>query len=268
MLREYLLSIANAIRSKLGITDKINAQSFPEKINEVYEKGSVDGVKEKNDAMWKELLNGGKSRGYDYYFMGRAWNDSTFNPTYDIKVGYDCMVSMFQDCGIQDLRGILNRNGVVLDVSEGGNMTNMFFRAKITHMPTLNLIKGKPAGLFSGLTSLQTVEKLIVNEYYAIGSSFFQNCTSLYEITFEGNINYNLNLQWCPLNTASIVNVVEHLWEGSLGKTLTLSGDAVSKMEFPHTSAESGTTYNSWDELIASKVVKVDDVARWTITTL
>lgn len=224
-----------------------------EKIPQVYEAGIRDGVKAKNDEMWKKLLNNGNSKGYDFFFMGRAWNDDTFNPTCDIKVGYDCMVSMFQYCGIQNLRGILNRNGVVLDTSEGGNMANMFLGAKIVHMPTLNLTKGKSSGLFYGLTSLLTIEKLIINENYIFSSAFFQNCTSLYEVAFEGNIGTNLDAQWCPFDTPSIINIVEHLWDGASGKTLTLSEAAVLEMEFPHTSKESGITYNSWDELINTK---------------
>ena len=43
MLKEYLSTIANAIRSKLGSTAKINAQNFAEKIGEVYDKGFADG---------------------------------------------------------------------------------------------------------------------------------------------------------------------------------------------------------------------------------
>lgn len=266
MLKEYLSAIADAIRSKLGTTAKINAQSFADKVNEVYEKGAIDGVKAKDDAMWKELLNNGNTKSYAYYFMGRAWNDNTFNPKYNIKVSYDNMVSMFQDCGIKDLRGILNRNGVVLNISEGGNMTNMFHRAQITHMPTLDLKRGKPAALFNGLTQLLTIEKLIVNENYTFSSAFFQNCTSLHTVSFEGNIGTNLNAQWCPFDTPSIVNTVEHLWDGAREKNLTLSEDAVINMKFPHTSKESGITYNSWEELIASKVVKVDDVDKWKIS--
>lgn len=42
-LIDFLLQIANSIRSLLGATDKINAQDFPDKINKVYEKGLADG---------------------------------------------------------------------------------------------------------------------------------------------------------------------------------------------------------------------------------
>ena len=41
MLKEYLSTIANAIRSKLGSTAKINAQNFADKIGEVYDAGQL-----------------------------------------------------------------------------------------------------------------------------------------------------------------------------------------------------------------------------------
>lgn len=46
MLKEYLTSIANAIRSKLGSNAKINAQNFAVKIDEVYDAGYNSAVKE------------------------------------------------------------------------------------------------------------------------------------------------------------------------------------------------------------------------------
>lgn len=46
MLKEYLSAIANAIRSKLGSTAKINAQNFADKIGEVYDAGYNSAVKE------------------------------------------------------------------------------------------------------------------------------------------------------------------------------------------------------------------------------
>ena len=48
MLREYLKTIADAIRSKLGGADKINAQDFSGKVDEVYEKGKND----EHNAFW------------------------------------------------------------------------------------------------------------------------------------------------------------------------------------------------------------------------
>lgn len=46
MLKEYLSTIANAIRSKLGSTAKINAQNFADKIGEVYDAGYNSAVRE------------------------------------------------------------------------------------------------------------------------------------------------------------------------------------------------------------------------------
>lgn len=46
MLKEYLSKIADAIRSVLGTTDPINAQDFPDKIEEVYETGRQEMASE------------------------------------------------------------------------------------------------------------------------------------------------------------------------------------------------------------------------------
>lgn len=51
MLRAYLKSIADAIRTKLGITSSINAQEFPNKVNEVYDKGRTDECSKVSDAI-------------------------------------------------------------------------------------------------------------------------------------------------------------------------------------------------------------------------
>jgi hypothetical protein len=43
MLKEYLGTLANAFRTALGTTDKINAQDFANKVGVVYEKGKAEG---------------------------------------------------------------------------------------------------------------------------------------------------------------------------------------------------------------------------------
>ena len=51
-LSNYLTQIANAIRSKKGTTEKINAQDFPKEIENL-PTGGVD-----EDTIYTELLNG------------------------------------------------------------------------------------------------------------------------------------------------------------------------------------------------------------------
>lgn len=70
-LIDFLTQLAGILRSILGISDKISAQSFPEKINEVYEKGLADGVTDLT-----ELINT-----QEYYIYGE--NNDLLH-----KVGY------------------------------------------------------------------------------------------------------------------------------------------------------------------------------------
>lgn len=46
MLKEYLTSIADSIRAKLGTSEKINAQDYADKISEVYDVGYAKGTEE------------------------------------------------------------------------------------------------------------------------------------------------------------------------------------------------------------------------------
>lgn len=63
MLREYLSTLANAMRSKLGSTTKINAQDFVDKIGEVYDKGLLEGLAQAK-------AEGRKTKYIEEYFTG------------------------------------------------------------------------------------------------------------------------------------------------------------------------------------------------------
>jgi hypothetical protein len=88
----------------------------------------------------------------------------------------------------------------------------------------------------------------------------FSACKALEEINVMSPITQKFAIASTQvLNTASIVSVIEHLSDSTTGKTATFSQTAVNNMTFPHTSTQSGVTYNSWDELIATK-------QNWTIS--
>ena len=83
MLREYLKTIADAIREKLGTTEKINAQEFANKVNKVYEKGRSD----RYDFFWDNFQNYGNRKQYVYAFAYSGWK-YVYNPKYTI-IAYD-----------------------------------------------------------------------------------------------------------------------------------------------------------------------------------
>ena len=93
--------------------------------------------------------------------------------------------------------------------------------------------------------------------------TYKNTATKLKNITITGAINCN---GWgfsknTLLTTASIISIVEHLYDNATSKTVTFSQTAVNNMIFPHTSEQSGVIYNSWDELVDTK-------QNWTITTV
>lgn len=263
MLKEYLSTIANAIRSRLGTTGKINAQNFYNKINDVYEKGETDGKYAEWSDFWDSIQkpNGSIRTGYDYFFFGGAWNDATFKPKYDIRPTSGGGVSVFSRCGVKNLEKCLSDAGVKLDLSKCTNIGEFFARSKIEVIPELVFSPSVTSawGMFTSCTGLHTVRKFVANPKVQIGTNF-SGCTALQNIVIEGETIDNANFQWCTkLSIASIVSIVESLSTSTSGKTLTLSQTAVNNMTYPITSAQSGITYNSWDELIATKT-------NWTIS--
>ena len=194
--------------------------------DEVYEAGK----QAKENDFWEVFQDGGKTQNYYYAFAYGRFNDSNYNPKYDIRCSSGTTPSryMFYQSGITDTK-----------VGIYANANNLY-------------------QAFNAATQLETIRLLNVYETTTFDTAF-NNCTSLKNITFEGVIGLDIDIHWSPLTTESIVNIIEHLSTTASGKTLTLNTKAVNSMVFPYTSAESGITYNSWNELIATR-------NNWTIS--
>lgn len=126
-------------------------------------------------------------------------------------------------------------------------------------VPDLNMrVIGGIEEWFIQCRKLHTIELLRVKRE-TIYNSTFSMCDSLENITFEGEIGQNISFADCPkLSTASIVNIFEHLSD-SQSATLIIKTTAKENMSFPYTSPQTNITYNSWDELVATK-------SAWTIS--
>lgn len=249
----------------MSITDKLT--TIAENEQKVYEAGKTAEWSE----FWDSVVqSNGKIQGVSYAFYNCFWNDNNFKPKYDIVFGYDQQVRAFELCHITDLRGILEKCGVTITFG-GGNFTNTFANSKITRLPEMYIQPKSYYAIFYNCTALESIQKLKTTNTspnYIGGTSMFYNCTSLKEIEIEGTIFASITFQYSPLNTASIVSIIESLSSTTdeetgeytvTGQTLTLKQTAVDAMEFPFTSGQSGNTYNSWDELIAAK-------PNWTVS--
>lgn len=243
MLRAYLKSIADAIRTKLGSTNTINAQDFPSKVNEVYDKGRTD---EWSD-FWDSFQQNGTRTRYDYAFVGSmsgysgfSWTDVTFKPKYDIKP-IESINNMFYGVGFTDFKGILERQGVVFDTSKVTRAINVFgFAEKMTRAPEINLtsvtVAGSAQGIFSWCQALETVDKVTLRED---GSNtlvdFFKQCKKLKEVRFGGVIGQDISFSFSPLlSTDTVIDAVLHFKNyagtSNAGKYLTLHDNTKTAM--------------------------------------
>lgn len=212
MLREYLKSIADAIRTKLGSTDTINAQNFPSKVNEVYDKGRTD---EWSD-FWDAFQDYGKRTNYYYAFTSDVngyWNDKNFKPKYDMQP--TDMNRFMRRSGVTNLEKILEKQGVILDTSKASNMIlafgNMWYLEVVPPIDVSSATASNSAsGLFSSDTKLHTIRKLTVAENVEF-TNFFASCESLKNIIVEGVIGRSISFLSSPLTVESMKSIITHL---------------------------------------------------------
>ena len=201
MLKEYLSTLANAFRNKLGTTEKINAQSFSDKVAEVYSKGFADGSeqggnteeayndgfeagkKAEYDAFWDTFQNYGEAVSYAYIFRNTRWTDKNFNPKYDLLS--TTFYWAFRGTPITDTKKEL----LLTDDASSDALAQTFDNNK----------------------TLITIRKLRVHEGVKYSSTFL-NTTALENIVFEGVIGQSLTLKHSSkLTHDSLMSVINHL---------------------------------------------------------
>lgn len=254
MLREYLSTIANAIRSKLGSTAKINAQNFADKIGEVYEKGFDEGVAQginsgyhsgyenglregkqaEYDAFWDVYQQNGAYIRQEYRYSGSPWNDSNFKPKYNINCSNADHI--FYGTCIVNLAEILEERGLKIDTSQATNFNYAFGGTLTTRFPEIDLSQANgTAGLFSYNNYLHTIDKLIVSENTTFTVNWFAYSSKLENVIFEGVIaKNNLKLADCPLLTKesimSAVNCLKDYSNSGNSYLLWLGNDNLAKL--------------------------------------
>lgn len=207
-----------------------------------YDKGLGDGKEEAKLEFWRKYLNNGNSIAGIYAFAGYRWNDATFDPPFNIVASGSS--NMFCYSQIEDLRGILARNGVsitFLDTTNGASSQhfNIFASAKVKYVPYLKMPSTSSAyGTFNNCTNLKEVDGFDCTERTAFASGAatsnmtFYNNTALEKIFFYGVVANNINMQWSTkLTVASLISLIKSLKDYSgtaeaLTRTITLSSDS------------------------------------------
>ena len=190
-----------------------------------YNEGFDAGKKAEYDAFWDAFQKNGERINYRYAFYSvnsGVWDDATYNPKHPIVcdgVSSSSADSMFYGAMITDTK-------VDIDVSNaGGSYT------------------------FLNCSNLKTVRKLIASKNTTF-NRWFDGCTALETINFEGVIANDINLQWSTkLSHASIESILWAAYERpdpyATPLTVTLSKTAVDNA-YRMPDGTDGSVGNNW----------------------
>lgn len=228
---EGLYETGYAEGERAGYTD-----GYTQGEQEGYTQGELDGTEKgktaERDEFWKNYQNEGNVMQGAYMFAHNGWDDHTFTPQYSLLKLVRCD-NMFNTCGVTDLKGILERQGVVFDFSQCVNMGSAFSYSKITVLPTISTVSASNlANLFYYSTALHTIDKLILkDDGTQTFSGAFGSCRALANIVIEGKIGNNISFSACTLLTHdSLMSIINHLATVSTTKTLTLGEANLAKL--------------------------------------
>lgn len=216
MIEDSILKdMANAIREKNGTEDTYQDIEMPQAIRDIQAGDNY------YDTFWDACQRNqnfviGARTDYRNAFYGISWTTENFKPKYDIK---PIMADyMFADSHILgDLVEICENQGIELDFSNCTMFAWAFYGTSFTRLGIIDMSKASNANnannVFraANVSYLTTIDKLIVPEKYALGTSSFLGCSQLANITIEGTIIGNFTISSSPLTTDSMKSIITHL---------------------------------------------------------
>lgn len=214
------------------------------------------GKQAEYDAFWNAITNNNARKVCsNMFYESNVTLLGGFAPPYQLKPTY--AVNMFYTS-----YGIKRIEKKHIDFSDCNSINYAFYlcydleEIEEIYIPNSNIYA------FAGCKKLKEIGTMIINDgaRFDVSNHPFFNCIELQTIeTIVGNIINSVNFQWCPLNKASIKNVVNALSATASGQTLTLKLTAVQKAFETSSGANNGNTSEEWLALVESK-------SNWTIT--
>lgn len=173
--------------------------------NEGYIHGVSDGWAEaypageraEQERFWDIAQAKGNRKNYRYAFYNTYWNDNIYNPKHNI-ICSELSSDMYRYSGITNTK-------VNIDFSNASS-SYVFAASKIKTIPYLKVYKNTT---FSG---------------------WFASCSSLENITFDGEIGQEIDFTACPLTKTSLLNIIEHLGNVSTSTKLKIGATNQAKL--------------------------------------
>ena len=262
-LQDFLTDLANAIRTKTGTTELINAQDFSDKILSIQTGGGGGNT-------LKNLLDATQSCYYLFRnYKGTSIDDLiTYNDTSNVtnmsNMFNKCsslttipqldtskvtdMSSMFYDCNsltsipLLDTSKVTNMSYMfgycsklssipLLNTSNVTNISSMFYSCNsLTSIPLLDTSKVTfISGIFSGCSQLTTVPALDVSHSNNL-NSIFSGCSSLKSILMTGmKANFDISAS-AQFERADLLIILNNLATVTSTKTLTMGSRNLAKL--------------------------------------
>ena len=234
--------------------------TIAENEQKIYDKG----YSQSESDFWDAVQNNGSRYNYEYGFQ--YWNCKELKPKYQVKptksyrtanmFAYNTVLEEIK----KDYFDLSRYTPATAAASSSSNYYTFYGCSELKVIEDIGIQGGGYEHTFAACTKLHTIElmRCVADGNYITP---FGSCNALKNLTIEGEIGKNFPIpNSSKLSTASIVSIIEHLSQDVTGQTLTLNTTAVNNMVFPYTSPYTNITYNSWDELIATK-------SNWTIST-
>lgn len=225
-------NIKNAIEEKGVSVGNGLLDTYPDKIDEVYDKGVIDGKQSQYDEFWGSYQDNGARGDYVYAFSGKGWDDNTYNPKYDLNI---------------TSAGVVFQNSLITNTKKSIN---------------LNIPNSGACAIFYGAQSLERIPELNLQKDIYFAYTAFRSCKNLIEINIVGegkmgcsstsNTQKTISFDSTKLNADSIRSIVYALKDDVTGYTLSFTPTAVNN------AFEGGETSDEWKALKASK-------PNWTI---
>lgn len=213
--------------------------------------GILDGKQAAYDAFWDAYQQNGTRTIYEGGFAGNGWTEETFKPKY-LQMQPSSAWNMFYCNQVKDGYEYIKR----IDFSKCTTLANTFAQCHFEHIGTIDCrASASVPNIFSHARDLKTIDKIIVKASHTYSAQLVENVKTLEDVTFEGDIGNDIvfagtysGKKWGErLTKASIESIINHLYDGVSGKTVTLSQTAVNN------AFEGGSTGAEWQALIATK---------------